>query len=575
MVRRFIVLGLLFLGVLPSTIFSASPESSSVIDDYIDAWLEFYPSNALSLGLTQYAGRYENLSLESIEKWLAINRATLAGIEESRGQFDRDVAIDARLIARQIATEIERWQKQAAHVNSPELYERLIARAVAPVLDHPRLTAGQKKDALNNRLNGLKALCRSALLNLRRGGSQRLLSSLENAASWLEKELPSKAAPLFQQSELQELERLAASVAAEIRSLSISLKRLPLTQENAVLGPEAYAHKLSIYTDSDITPLTLEKMALDEIHETRRLIHQVAGDYWRETRPEKPIPDDFRELVDPVFADMESNHPATRRQSLETYRAFATEAERFVAQKKIATLPAARLSIVLAPPDSGPAQRIGWVDVPPPFDPDPLTTLYLPNIEDDAPTADKDDFYRSFNNHFNKMIIIHELYPGHFIQGRIAALNPRRARILFPYDPYIEGWATLCEKVALDAGWDNRNKLTYLAHLRKRLENANRAYTSVQTHCNGWTEEQVVEFSVETSLLAPQFAKSLWGRLLSSPLQMTSYFYGKEELTGLLDAERRRLGSRFSTLDFMDTLLRQGPIPTDEFPAIFLEKNPD
>ena len=164
------------------------------------------------------------------------------------------------------------------------------------------------------------------------------------------------------------------------------------------------------------------------------------------------------------------------------------------------------------------------------------------------------------------------MFPGHYIQSKINRENPHPVRILFPYGLYSEGWATLCERVALDAGWDNHNKLTYLAHLRKRIENANRAYTSVQVHCNGWDQEKVHEFSVNTSLLAPQFAKSLWGRLMRSPMQITSYFLGTQKFTELYENERKRLGDKFRNIDFMDTVLRAGPIPLDEFPGIFKNK---
>ena len=111
--------------------------------------------------------------------------------------------------------------------------------------------------------------------------------------------------------------------------------------------------------------------------------------------------------------------------------------------------------------------------------------------------------------------------------------------------------------------------MSMLAHLRKRLENANRAYTSVQVHTNGWTQEQVMKFSTETSLVAPQFAKSLWGRLMRSPMQLTSYFLGGAQFTRLLEAEKERLGDTFNLQIFMDTVMISGPIPIDEFYEIF------
>ena len=172
------------------------------------------------------------------------------------------------------------------------------------------------------------------------------------------------------------------------------------------------------------------------------------------------------------------------------------------------------------------------------------------------------------------MIVIHELFPGHYMQLKISRETAHPIRLLFPYGTYTEGWATFTEKVLLDAGWEKENHLTYLAHLRKRLENANRAYTSMQVHCNGWSQDQVMKFSTESSLLAPQFAKSLWGRIMSSPMQLTSYFLGGSQFTKLLHAEKERLGSQFNLKRFMDTIMKAGAIPIDEFYKIFASIKP-
>jgi len=166
------------------------------------------------------------------------------------------------------------------------------------------------------------------------------------------------------------------------------------------------------------------------------------------------------------------------------------------------------------------------------------------------------------------MIAIHELYPGHYVQIKISRETPHTIRLLFPYGPYIEGWATFTEKILLDAGWDADKPLTMLAHLRKRLENANRAYTSVMVHCHDWDIDQVMQHSTTEALLAPQFAKSLWGRLLRGPMQMTSYFFGGKQFREMYQAERERQGSDFVLKDFMDLCMRTGPIPILEFPAL-------
>jgi len=444
------------------------------------------------------------------------------------------------------------------------------------VIASKRLTRELKYLAILNRLAGVRKACDAAQRNLAdgsRSATQRAIASLESSASYIGDVLPGAASKIIKADEAENFQAECRKTAERVHSLITHLRENLLPKatlsDSPALGRESYARKLKTYTDSDLTPERLADMALAEIRGVRKIIAEVAEEYWREAHPEEDIPADPLELIRKAFSDMEKDRPASRRELLELFTRFANEAERFVRLKEIITPPADRtLSIRLAPASSGPAQRIGWVDVPAPFDPEQTTTLFLPNIEDDAPEKEKEDFYSSFNNHFNKFIIIHELFPGHYIQGKMTAGNPHRARIIFPYDPYIEGWATLCERVALDAGWDDYDKLTRLAQLRKRIENANRAYTSVMVHCFGWDETKVYEFSVTESLVAPQFAKSLYGRLLRAPMQMTSYFYGNVEFTKVYEAEMSRLGDKFIIRNFMDTILREGPIPLDEFPAI-------
>lgn len=333
------------------------------------------------------------------------------------------------------------------------------------------------------------------------------------------------------------------------------------------LGREAYAAELARYYGMEITPEEVAERALREIREVRRLMAETAAAYWAEVHPATSAaarPADEGALIAWALDEMEGHRASSQEESLKLFTRFADEAEAFVREAGIATLPAERtLDIVLTPASAGPAQRIGFVDPAPPFDPAGRTVLSIPTIEDTLPAAERDDFYRSFNNHFNKAIIIHELFPGHYMQAKIAARNPRQARILFPYEPYIEGWATLVEQIALDAGWDDRDRLTYLAHLRKRMENANRAYTSVQVHCFDWTEEQVLRFSRDEALVAPQFARSLWGRLERGPMQMTSYFLGGDILRRILEGEQERLGGDFDVRAFNDAVLRAGPVPFD------------
>ncbi len=566
---------------LSSCLYAGSFSGIKVLSkEYIEAWKRFYPSRAFSRGFLSSLFYFEDFSQTRIENWLKINKATLDEISSRESGMVSEDRIDARLLRIQIKSEIDKWETEVPHKNVLSLYSSHITRAVKSVMNSDLLMPGEKVRIILGRLGGVDKMCAAAIEQLEDGSPknvERNLRALGTSAGFYEKKLPEIAKAWIASEEFEGFVAKCRHTSAQIQALVSHVKthlvpKLSRT-DSVILGREEFARRLRLYTDSTLTPEQLAEMSFQEIQKVRGLIAKVCEEYIHEAYPEQKIPEDLNELVSKALGDMEKNHPSSQQEYLRFWEGLANQAEEFVREKKIATLPETQtLSIRLAPESSGPMARIGWVSPAPSFHPNPWTTIFLPNIPDSHPEKEREDFWRSFNNHFTTFIIIHELFPGHYIQSRINRENPHPVRILFPYGLYSEGWATLCERVALDAGWDNLNKLTYLAHLRKRIENANRAYTSVQVHCNGWDKKKVDEFSVKTSLLAPQFAKSLWGRLMRSPMQITSYFLGMQKFTELYENERKRLGNKFRNIDFMDTVLRAGPIPLDEFPAIFKNK---
>jgi len=160
----------------------------------------------------------------------------------------------------------------------------------------------------------------------------------------------------------------------------------------------------------------------------------------------------------------------------------------------------------------------------------------------------------------NTMIISHEMFPGHYLQYKVATQSAPALRALFANGAYVEGWGSFVEELMLDAGWADNAPLTRLAHLRKRLENATRAYVSVQVNSAGWGETQVLAFARDEGLLAPQFATNLWQRVVNSPLQITDYFTGYREFRRLYAAFRARYPDAQTRL-WVDQVLHAGPLP--------------
>ena len=332
---------------------------------------------------------------------------------------------------------------------------------------------------------------------------------------------------------------------------------------------EDYARKLRIFTDSDLTPAQLRDSASAEIEEVRRLMVTEAKAWWHEQAAQSAIPADENELLTAAMAAMEEARSDNRSDFLNFFKELTEKAETFMVEKDLATVPLPRTMYVGLSPDHFSGAAVGGVYPTGPFNPGADTLFYLPSIPDDSTPEQKNGFYRSFNDHFNTMIIAHEIYPGHYQQYKVAVNKAPAARSLFANGVYVEGWGTFSEELMLDAGWSDGDKLTRLAHLRKRLENAVRAYTSVMVHIHGWDKERLMKFATGRGLLAPQFAINLWNRVMNNPLQIPSYFLGFHGFRKLWQEEQARLGDNFTTREFVDSVLQAGPIPIDALTLTF------
>ena len=545
----------------------AKPTLNELVNAYIEEWAGFYPSEALSNGLKEAAWEFENFSGNRVAEWINYNRRTLEMLE-SLPDLSVDEQVDARVLRRQASRELERWVHDGALANQPSWYAEVISQALTYILVRDQFTPEEKVDAVLQRLPGVQSMCKLGVVSLQDGSperTRRAVEVLERTRTFYRDSLPGLmhdwSGGKRQEQVTQVINDTVNSVDALVRHIRENV--LPDASIPDRLDDKDYARKLRIYTDSDLTPAQLRDSAAAEIEEVRRLMVIEAKAWWTELGSSAPMPADENELLEAVMAKMEQARSDNRSDFLDFFRDLTDRAEKFLVENDLATVPLPRTIYVGLSPDHFSGAAYGGVYSTGPFNPGADTLFYLPSIPDDSTSEQKNGFYRSFNDHFNTMIIAHEIYPGHYLQYKVAAATAPALRTLFGNGVYIEGWGTFSEELMLDAGWDDHNRLTRLAHLRKRLENATRAYVSVMVHVHDWNKDQVMEFAVTRGLLPPQFALNLWVRVMNNPLQIPSYFLGFHGFRELWQQENERLGENFNTREFVDRVLRAGPIPID------------
>ncbi len=213
-------------------------------------------------------------------------------------------------------------------------------------------------------------------------------------------------------------------------------------------------------------------------------------------------------------------------------------------------------------------QSVGGVYPVGPWNPDGETFLFLPAPASDATPEQQEAFFRDFNSHFMRMIIPHETIPGHALQLRYAAMQPHPVRAIFPDPVYVEGWGTFCERLMLDQGWGG--PLDRLAHLKKQMENIARTIVDIRVNTGTMSREEMMGFLRDDALQDEQFARNMWMRTITSSPQITTYYLGYRQVSALYHDVRTSRGDQFVLQDFMDGMMKLGPVGVRHYREMML-----
>lgn len=556
-----------------ASVSASSNLSEKLVESYIRSWRDFYPSQAFAYGDVDSAAAFEDYSEDRLSDWLALNVATedtlRSVLADSKEYGDTPLFTDAHVLLAQVQDELANWAEDSPLDSQPQWYAEQVSQALTHLLVRDQLSTKARTEALIARLQGVARLCQLGIASLESGNAmrtRRALRILSSSQQFYDHGLRDLVADWPAAPQEQSVDDAIDSALTAMGELQKHLENtiLPVAKEQAAIGKEAYAAKLQRRTSGLYTPESLLAAAGQELRSVRALMYQQAS-RWARSQVDAATRFRLLELTDDerlgaAITAMEDDRQSNSTDFLASFTQLTFAAERFVEEHQIATVPKPTTLLIALSPAHFSGAAVGGVYPSGPFDTQADTLFYLPSISDDASEAAKEGFYRSFNTHFNTMILSHEMFPGHYLQYKVAVTSAPMLRSLFSNGSYVEGWGSFVEELMLDAGWADNAPLTRLAHLRKRLENATRAYVSVQVNIGGWDKAQVLRFAREEGLLAPQFATNLWQRVVNSPLQITDYFTG---FRAFKDLYRKYLADAKEqpTYVWVDAVLRAGPLP--------------
>jgi hypothetical protein len=538
-----------------------------VADSYLDAYLEMFPTRATQAGNHAFDAKLEDFSAERLQRWIDFNQA-------ERGRLTKllsaaDLPFDDRLDAEALLAHIERELHEQTVLRRPQrdplYWSEVIANAAVFLLVRDDLPLAERQQRVRVRARLLPAFARQGSETFAGAKTNEVAPELCKIALGQLRATAKFYREGFGQAvgDREETCEEGGKAAEAISEFADNLEKLSQHATGSSRLGNQYATTFHLGTGVTEPVPDVLKRATADLKAKRTEAAAFGRRVWRELmNDEKPPEDDgalLRRLFDRVGEDRDTNVEAYAAR----WRANVIEIEKFVREKRIMTLPDPLTLVVGQAPAYFVGQSVGGVYSAGPYAPEAKTILFLPVPPADATAEQREAFFRDFNTPFSRMIVPHELIPGHYVQLKYAAHQLHKVRAVFPDPIYIEGWGTFCERLLLDQGWGGA--LPRLAHLKKQLENIARTIVDIRVHTENMSREEMVRFVKEEALQGEQLANNMWTRTLTSSPQITTYYLGYAKVTEVYDAARAAEGNKFELRRFMDGMMRLGPVRLEHY----------
>jgi uncharacterized protein (DUF885 family) len=524
----------------PSAPASAPSEPFPALRDRIvSEWIRDEPGLGRSLGLHQLDGKVADYSAAAIRRRLARlerDRAALAAV--SGAGLTPDEALDRAILLQEIdlalfkGKDLEEWRRR------PQFYGELFGvndyldRDYAPLperarrlLEHEEAALAQVPRILENLVSPMPKPVIEVAVKIYRGYAEylrgdvvRLLKGVGDAA--------------FQ----AELGKTNAALADAAEKLAQHLTKVELPKGDAsyVLGEARYKKLLRVQEGLTIALAEFKKMGEDNLAENKAAYEALVKKV-KVTRPKA------EQLLAAASRVMEASR-------------------KFILDRKLVSLPTDERAVVKETP---PYMRwnSAFLEAPGAFEKKGLEAFYYITMPDPSwPRKEQEEYVMPTGTLLSTTV--HEVYPGHFVQGLWEHRAPTTVQKVFGSYSFVEGWAHYVEQMMIEEGFGKNDPESRLGQLADALLRNCRVAASLGVHVEKMSLEQAERRFVEDCFQDRATAREQAVRATFDPGYF-AYTLGKLQLLKLRDEAKAKAGAAFSLQRFHDAVLAHGapPVP--------------
>jgi uncharacterized protein (DUF885 family) len=519
----------------------------------VDDLLAHQPELATSLGDHRFDDRLDDMrpvALDDEMRVLSARLAELDGVDLAALPIGHRV--DAEVLRVRLAQRLFELSELREHTWNPLLANPgnaiylLLAREFAPLRD--RLIS------LTGRLSQVPeqlAAAREVLEDMPRVHVETAIDQFGGTLRLLDDEIGGR---LREAPELRPAAEpaLAAAREAVLTHIGWLRDKLDTAAAEPRLGAELFARKLSLVLDTQRSPEQVLEAALADIERVQDELAEVAAG----------MDGSPRKMLDRLAADAPGDETVVG-----VARQAMAEAAQFVAEQKLVTVHPDPVEIIVMP-EIHRGVAVAYCDPPGPLDPPQATTFFaIAPTPADWSAQRVASFYREYNNHALRNLVVHEAMPGHVVQlahSRRAAA-PTKVRQAFWSGPFVEGWAVYAEQEMVRRGFGGPG--VRAQQLKMRLRTAINAVLDVRVHCDGFSQDEAMALMQVSGYQEEGEAAGKWRRALLTSTQLSTYHVGVSQVNDIA-ARLRIMHPTWQDREVHDAMLSAGSPPARHLPAL-------
>jgi len=523
------------------------------VDAFYDAWFPLHPTAATAAGLHTWDAQLENYTAEGRAAQSAVLKAAEARLTaadlnglHATARHDQQLLLNGIRAERLELEEIKGWE------HNPGFYPGLASDAVWKLMSRTFATPEDRLRSVVARERLLPQLLESGRANLKtppRIFTEVAIQQLPGLRAFFADDLPAAFKTVTDAKLLADFKAANAAVGTALKAYQAFLEKevLPVSTGTFALGAETFRRKLQLEEMVDVPLDRLLELGLADLRRNQDELKRVAARI------------DPKATVAQVLARASQDHPPAD-QVLKTFQDQLEGARAFLRDHQLMTVPSGPLPLVRETPPFMRALTLASMDTPGPFETAKEAYFHVTLPESGWPRAKAEDFMAGLNRPMVQNVVVHEAYPGHYLQYLWVNWVPvSKARKLGGCGTNVEGWAHYGEQLMVEEGYAAEPRLR-LGQLQDALLRDARFVAAIRMHTGGMTLDEARTFFVREGFQLEVIADMEAKRGASDPMYLV-YTLGKLEILKLREDYRKKRGEAFTLKGFHDAFLSHGPVP--------------